>query len=91
MVGGLGMIGEGDVRWMEKGTCDGNMVAIKNVVQYRRIHGWLGPKQALDGKLLQIASEGCYEKLVKQLQSGIRLAEKRGLVAPVVREVPWVC
>ena len=55
----------------------------------RYTDGW-GPKRRLDGMLLQIAREGSYEGPVKKLLSGIRVAEKGGLLVPVVHEADLV-
>ena len=74
----------------KKGTRDGYVAAFKKFVQYSRIRGWLGPWEALYGKLLQITREGSYEGPVNKVLSGIRLAEKGGLVAHVVHEADWV-
>ena len=56
----------------------------------RWIDGWLGPREAVDGRLLQIARGGFFEGPVKKVLSGIILAEKGGRLEPVVQEAEWV-
>ena len=69
---------------------DGYVAAIKNILQYSGIHGWLRPGEALDGRLLQIATEGFFEGPVKKQLSGIKVVEKGGVVSLVVEEADWV-
>ena len=70
---------------LEKGMRDGYVGAIKQFSRYSRIHGWLGRREAMEGKLVHIAREGFCEGPVKMLSSRLRLAKKPGIIDTLVQ------
>ena len=61
------------------------VAALRQFLRYSRVHGWLSPREALKGQLLEIARDGYFEGLVKKVLSGLRMAEKAGVIQPMVR------
>ena len=77
-------------RRLEHGSRLGYVGAMRQFLSYSRVHGWLSPREALEGRLLEIARDGYFDGPVKKLLSGIRLAEKADVIQPLVRGSDWI-
>ena len=66
------------------------MAALRQFLKYSRVHGWLSPRAALEGRLLEIARDGYFEGLVKKVLSGLRMVEKAGVIQSLVRGSDWI-
>ena len=75
---------------LEPGTRLGYVAAIWQLLKYSRVHGWLSPREALEGLLLGIARNGYFEGPVKKLLSGVRMAEKACVMQSLVRGSDWI-
>ena len=75
---------------LEHGTRLGYVAAMQRFLRYSRVHGWLSPREALEGRLLEIARDGYFDGPVKKLLSGIRLAEKADIIQSLVRGSDWI-
>ena len=75
---------------LEPGTRLGYVAALRQFLGYSRVHGWLSPREALEGRLLEIARDGYFEGPVKKVLSGLRMAEKACVIQPLVRQSDWI-
>ena len=75
---------------LEPGTRLGYVAALWQFLRYSRVHGWLSPREALEGRLLEIARDGYFEGPVKKVLSGLRMAEKAGVIQFLVRRSDWI-
>ena len=75
---------------LEPGTRLGYVAAMRQFVRYSCVHGWLSPRDTLEGRLLEIARDGYLEGPVKKLLSGVRMAEKAGVMQSLVRGSDWI-
>ena len=57
---------------LEDHTRKGYAGALYKCLRYSRINCYLSPHEALKGRMLQVATDGQYESLVKALLSGLR-------------------
>ena len=46
---------------LEPGTRLGYVAALRQFLRYSRVHGWFSPREALEGRLLEIARDGYFE------------------------------
>ena len=70
---------------LEPGTRLGYVAALQQFLRYSRVHGWLFPREALEGQLLEIARDGYFEGPVKKVLSGLRKAKKAGVIQSLVK------
>ena len=75
---------------LEPGTRLGYVAALRQFLRYSPVHGWLSPREALEGRLLEIARDGYFEGPVKKVLSGVRMAEKAGVIWSLVRGSDWI-
>ena len=75
---------------LEPGTRLGYVAALRQFFRYSRVHGWLSPREALEGRLLEIARDGYFEGPVKKVLSGLSMAEKAGVIQSLVRGSDWI-
>ena len=59
------------VHWgrLEPSTRLGYVAAMRQFLSYSRVHGWLSPREALEGRLPEIARDGYFDGPVKKLLS----------------------
>ena len=50
----------------------------------------MAPREALKGRMLQVARDGLYESPIKALLSGVRLAEKMAIIPAIVVPADWM-
>ena len=58
--------------------------ALHNFLRYNRINGFMAPREALKGRMLQVARDGEHESPIKALLSGLRVAEKMAVIQAIV-------
>ena len=75
---------------LEPGTRLGYVAALRHFLRYSRVPGWLSPGETLEGRLLEIARDGYFEGPVKKLLSGVKMAEKAGVIQSLVRGSDWI-
>ena len=75
---------------LEPGTRLRYVAALQPFLRYSRVHGWLSPRETLEGRLLEIARDGYFEGPVEKLLSGVRMAEKAGVIQSLVRGSDWI-
>ena len=77
-------------RRLEDGTRKVYAGALYRFLRYSRVHGFLSPREALKGRMLQVARDGQYESPVKALLSGLRVAEKMSIIPTIVVPANWM-
>ena len=75
---------------LEPGTRLGYVAALRQFLRYSRVHGWLSAREALEGRLLEIARDGYFEGPVKKVLFGLKMAEKAGVIQSLVRGSDWI-
>ena len=50
----------------------------------------MAPREALKGRMLEVARDGQYESPIKALLSGLRLAEKMAIIPAIVEVADWM-
>ena len=76
-------------RKLEDGTRKAYAGALYKYLRYSRINGFMAPREALKGRMLQVASDSQYESLIKALLSGLRLAEKMAIIPTIWSSKQW--
>ena len=75
---------------LEPGTRLGYVAALRQFLRYSHVHGWLYWREALEGRLLEIARDGYFEGPVKNVLCGVRMAEKGGVIQSLVPGSDWI-
>ena len=71
-------------RKLEDGTRKAYAGALCKFLRYNRINGFMAPREALKGRMLQVARDGQYESPFKALLSGLRKRPKMAIIPPIV-------
>ena len=77
-------------RNLEDGTQKAYAGALYKYLRYSRINGFMAPREALKGRMLQVARNGQYESPKKALLSGLQLAEKMAIIPAIVVPADWM-
>ena len=77
-------------REVEDGTGKAYAGALHKLLRYDGINGFMAPREALKGRMLQVARDGRYESPVKALLSGLGLAEKMSIIPVIVVPMDWM-
>ena len=77
-------------RKLEDGNRKAYAGALHKFLRYSMTNGFLSPRDALKGRMLQVARDGQYESPVKALLSGPRLAEKMSIIPVIVALADWL-
>ena len=77
-------------RKLEDGPTKAYTRAPYKFLRYSRINGFLSPREALKGRMLQVARDGQYELPIEALLSGLRLAEKMSIIPAIVAPPDWL-
>ena len=75
---------------LEDGTKKAYAGALYKYLRYSRINGFMVPREALKGRMLQVARDGQYESPIKALLSGLRPAEKMAIIPAIVVPGDWM-
>ena len=77
-------------RKLEDGTRKAYAGALYKYLRFSRINGFIAPREALKGRMLQVARDGQYESPIKALLLGLHLAEKMGIIPTIVVPTDWM-
>ena len=75
---------------LEVGTGKAYAGALYKYLRYSRINGLVAPREAIKGRMLQLARDIRYELPIKVLLSGLRLAEKMAIIPATVVPADWM-
>ena len=68
----------------------GYCTSIYKYLRYSGINGFMAPREALKGRMLQVAKDGRYESPMKALLFGLRLAEKMAIIPAIKVLAEWM-
>ena len=71
-------------RKLEDGTRKAYVGALHKYLRYSRINGFMAPREALKGRMLQVARDDQYESPIKAQLPGLRPAEKMAVIPAIV-------
>ena len=58
--------------------------ALYKFLRYSTINGFMAPREALKGRMLQVTRDGQYESPIKALLPGLRMGEKMAIIPAIV-------